>query len=194
MRVSPTQLSVIRMVPIAKRIARAGHGKLAVFRVLNSARGWDTKTTPVDDVHWAIEQMRARFSPEMPVCLVGHSLGGRAALLAASDESVRSVAALAPWVYPDDGQIDLTGRRVVIVHGTADLIAKPSNSAAVARALARTAQVSYVRVEGGKHAMLRHHEQFDGLAASFAAATLLGESATDGVLARVLAGDTLIDS
>lgn len=194
MRVSPTQLSVIRMVPIARRVAHAGRGRLAVFRLLNSVRGWDTKHTPVDDVHWAIEQMRARFSPEMAVCLVGHSLGGRAALLAAGDESVRSVAALAPWVYPDDGEINLTGRRIVIVHGTADHIAKPANSAAVARALARTAQVSYVRVEGGKHAMLRHHDQFDGLAANFAAATLLGDPTPDGVLARVLAGEKLIDS
>ena len=40
--VSPTQLSVLRMLPVAARIAHAGRGRLAVFRLLNSTRGWDT--------------------------------------------------------------------------------------------------------------------------------------------------------
>ena len=39
MMVSPTQLSVLRMIPIARSIARAGRGRLAVFRLLNSRRG-----------------------------------------------------------------------------------------------------------------------------------------------------------
>src|SRR5689334_24858422 len=85
MRVSPTQLSVLRMVPIARRIARAGRGRLAVFRLLNSTRGWDTRHTPVDDARWALEQVRDRLG-DLPVGLVGHSLGGRAALLAAGEE------------------------------------------------------------------------------------------------------------
>ena len=42
MMVSPTQLSVLRMIPIATRIVHAGHGRLAVFRLLNSVRGWDS--------------------------------------------------------------------------------------------------------------------------------------------------------
>ena len=44
--VSPTQLSVIRMVPVARRVARAGRGRLAVLRLLNSVRGWDAERTP----------------------------------------------------------------------------------------------------------------------------------------------------
>jgi hypothetical protein len=40
MMVSPTQLSVLRMIPIARRIARAGKGRIAVYRLLNSRRGW----------------------------------------------------------------------------------------------------------------------------------------------------------
>ena len=46
MMVSPTQLSVLRMIPIAKRIARAGRGRLAVSRLLNSRRGWTPTTHP----------------------------------------------------------------------------------------------------------------------------------------------------
>ncbi|MGI9184443.1 MAG: hypothetical protein ACR2GZ_05680 [Solirubrobacteraceae bacterium] len=55
--VSPTQLSVLRMIPIARRIAAEARGRLAVYRVLNSARGWDTRHTPVKDVRWALDEV-----------------------------------------------------------------------------------------------------------------------------------------
>lgn len=171
--VSPTQLSVIRMIPVAQRVARAGRHRLGVFRLLNSTRGWDAHHTPVDDVAWALGELRRRFDRDLPVSLVGHSLGGRAAVLAAARPEVRSVVALNPWVYPSDGAADLTGRRILIVHGTNDRIAQPSTSVEMARGLSRTAAVEYVRVDGGKHAMLRRHSVFDRLAADFASSTLL---------------------
>ncbi len=174
MMVSPTQLSVLRMIPIARRIARVGRGRLAVFRLLNAVRGWDTHRTPVHDALWALDQARARLGPALPICLVGHSLGGRAALLTAGRTQVRSVVALNPWLYPDDGG-GLAETRVLIVHGTHDRIASPERSAAVARNLSRTTQVTYVPVEGGRHAMLRHHAEFGSLAAGFVTATLLGD-------------------
>lgn len=192
-RVSPTQLSVLRMIPIAKRIAKADRRRLAVYRLLNSTRGWDTRHTPVDDVNWAVDQLREGFGSELPVGLVGHSLGGRAAILAAERPEVRSVVALNPWVYPTDGRIDLAGRRVLIAHGTDDRIASPQNSAAVARDLSETAEVSYVRVEGGKHAMLRRGRDVERLAADFAAATLLEGRTPRGVVAKALAGASLIE-
>lgn len=192
MRVSPTQLSVLRMIPVAERIKHGAQDRLAVFRLLNSARGWDTTHTPVRDVEWALGQVRERFNTKLPTCLVGHSLGGRAALLAADQPEVRSAVALAPWVYPSDGQIDLSGRQILIVHGTGDRIARPRNSEAVARGLARTADVGYVRIRGGKHAMLKHGWVFDGLAAKFAIGTLLDEP-QDGPVARVLAGEQWVD-
>jgi pimeloyl-ACP methyl ester carboxylesterase len=80
--VSPAQLSLLRMLPIAHRIARVDRRKLAVFRLLNSARGWDIDHTPVHDARWALDQITERLSAR-PTCLVGHSLGGRAALLTA---------------------------------------------------------------------------------------------------------------
>ena len=191
MMVSPTQLSVLRMVPVAKRIARAGRGRLATYRLLNSYRGWDTHHTPVSDARWAMQQVQEKYG-DVPVCLVGHSLGGRAALLAGDHDNVASVVALNPWVYPTEGHLDLTGRRVLVVHGDDDRIARPTSSAAVARDLARTAEVGYVTVEGGKHAMLRRHGVFDGLAADFAVATLLGRR-PEGVVGRVLAGEAWVD-
>jgi dienelactone hydrolase len=166
--VSPTQLSVIRMVPIARRIAAAGRRRLAVYRLLNSSRGWDPAHTPVEDVRWALSQVA-----DLPTVLVGHSLGGRAALLAGGEPAVRGVVALNPWVYETDAA-DLSGRRVLIVVGDRDRIADPTRSATVARTHRRTAEeLDYVTVPGGKHAMLAHHSAFDRLASDFAVAALL---------------------
>ncbi len=185
--VSPTQLSVLRMIPIAKQVARAGRRRLAVYRLLNSTRGWDTQHTPVDDVLWAIAQLHEGRTDRLPVGLVGHSLGGRAAILAGVRPEVRSVVALNPWVYPSDGAFDLSGRRVLIAHGTDDRIAIPARSEAAARVLARTADLSYVRIEGGKHAMLRRGRTFERLAADFTASALLDDVQPSGLVRRVLA-------
>ena len=190
--VSQSQLSVLRMVPIATRVARSGSGRLAVFRLLNSRRGWDPSHSPVQDVAWALRQLRQRFGNNLPVCLIGHSLGGRAALLSVRADGVRSVVALAPWVYPDDADgLDASGRRVLFVHGDQDRVAKLSSATAVAGVMVRTADVGFVTINGAKHAMLRHGGEFEGLAADFAAATLLGDEA-GGTVGRVLAGERSI--
>ena len=190
MMVSPTQLSVVRMIPTAKRVAREGRGKLAVYRLLNSYRGWDTRHTPVRDVEWALDEVRGRYGV-LPVGLVGHSLGGRAALLAGDRPGVESVVALNPWVYPDDA-VDLAGRRVLFVHGLADRIALPQRAEIVARRLARSTDVGFIKIPGGKHAMLRHGRAFDGFAAEFTAVSLLGHVPRGSVsrpVTRVLDGD-----
>lgn len=191
--VSPAQLSVLRMIPIAARIARAGEDRLAVFRVLNSRRGWDTQHTPAQDCAWALDRVAERFGERLPTCLVGHSLGGRAALVSAGRPEVRGVAALAPWVYPADVPRGLHGERILIVHGTADRIAAPERSEALARAMSAYAEVSYVSVRGGKHAMLGRHAAFDGLASDWATLTLLGESRTETV-ARIEAGERWLEA
>lgn len=186
--VSPAQLSVLRMIPVASRIARRGAGRLAVFRVLNSRRGWDTQHTPVQDAAWGLNRVAERLGERLPTCLVGHSLGGRAALLSAGRPEVRSVAALAPWVYPTDVPRGLAGARILIVHGDADRIASPERSSSLAHELSRHADVAYITVRGGKHAMLHRHSSFDGLAADFATLTLLGTS-RNRAIARIEAGE-----
>jgi dienelactone hydrolase len=176
LRVSPTQLSVVRMIPIARRIARAGRHRLAVFRLLNSRRGWDTTHTPVDDARWALQQLFARFSRALPCCLVGHSLGGRAALLAAGSPEVRSAVALAPWVVPaSDRAVDVRDKPILIIHGSRDRVADPARAAELARRLERVdgADVDFRLVEGAAHAMLAHHDAFSRPAAAFAVRTLL---------------------
>jgi alpha-beta hydrolase superfamily lysophospholipase len=168
--VDARQLSVLRMIPTARAVARASR-RLSVHRLLNTYRGWDEAHTPLQDTVWALDQLRSRH-PGVPVGLVGHSLGGRTALLAAAQPDVRSVVALNPWVYPTDDP-DLSGRRVLIVHGTDDRVASIEKARTVARNLSRTTSVEFVEIEGGKHAMLSHGREFDRRAAEFTASALL---------------------
>jgi pimeloyl-ACP methyl ester carboxylesterase len=189
--VSPTQLSVLRTIPTARAVARAGRGRLAVYRLLNSYRGWDSEHTPVADTDWAIDRVRETYA-DVPVGLVGHSLGGRAALLAGDHPAVRSVVALNPWLYRDD-DADLTEPQVLFVHGGRDRVASPQRAEAVARRLARRAAVGFIAIPDGKHAMLRHGREFDSYAAQFTAAALLGDPArAGGPVARVLAGEAWV--
>lgn len=192
MRVSPTQLSVLRMIPTAARTALTGGGRLGVYRLLNTVRGWDAHRTPVADVEWALGQLGREFGDHVPVCLVGHSLGGRAALLAGGAPQVASVVAMAPWLYPREPGVQLRGRRVLFVHGDEDRIASPTRAMSLARELEPEVDVGFISVLGGKHAMLRRHAAFDGAAAQFAASTLLGSPAT-GAVAQLQSGRSWVE-
>ncbi|MFC7727840.1 alpha/beta hydrolase [Nocardioides sp. GCM10028917] len=189
--VSAAQLSVLRMVPLAQRIAFAGRSRLAVHRLLNTHRGWDSSTTPVMDVAWALDRVTDQHG-NLPVALVGHSLGGRAALLAGHDPQVRSVVALNPWVMPTD-RVGLSDTPVLVVHGGEDRIALPTRSAELARRLASTTPVGYVTIPGGRHAMVRHARAFEAYAADFVTATLLGTTPRSEAVAAVLAGSTYVE-
>ena len=91
-----TQLAVLRMVPIARAIRRAlPGGKILVLRPRFTVRGWNgAAASPVGDLLALLDGIRTRDG--VPVMLVGHSMGARAALRAAAHPSVCAVAALAP--------------------------------------------------------------------------------------------------
>lgn len=189
--VSPAQLSVLRMVPVARRIAHAGGKRLAVHRLLNSHRGWDARTTPVMDVAWALERVLDQHG-DVPVALVGHSLGGRAALLASGDLAVRAAVALNPWLHPTD-QVHGTDTRVLVVHGTDDRIARPGLSEDLVRRAPESLRIGRVAVAGGRHAMLRRGRTFESLAADYVTAVLLGSSPRSEAVAAVLAGERSVE-
>ena len=117
--VRANHLAVLRMIPVARQAAAAGHGRLAVVRVLDVVRGWNgADAAPVADTRWAVEQCLERYG-DLPVGLIGHSMGGRAAMRAGDAPNVRSVVGLAPWLPPGEPVGQLRGKRVLIVHGTA---------------------------------------------------------------------------
>lgn len=183
--VSPAQPSVLRMWSVAAATTRAGRGRLVVARLLNATRGWDAGA-PVRDAHWALDRLAQRFGT-LPTSLVGHSLGGRAALVAADRDEVRSVVALAAWLLPGDAR-HVRGRRVLLVHGTGDRVAPLTRAAAVARDLGAANEVSFLRLEGAGHALLREAWRVDALAADFARATVLDEPGRLAATRRALQG------
>jgi pimeloyl-ACP methyl ester carboxylesterase len=170
MPVSPTQLSVLRMIPIARQVAKAGHGRLAVFRLLNAVRGMSAD--PLSNVRWALSEVRQSY-PTAPVMMVGHSLGGSVALAAAGQAGVVGVAALAPWLSGSESVSQLGAGHTLVVHGDRDRVTSCRASESYAAAARRTgAAVSFVRVRGGEHTMLRRMPAFDVLAAHYVHAVL----------------------
>jgi pimeloyl-ACP methyl ester carboxylesterase len=192
MPVNAAQLAVLRMRPFVTTLRRNRRSGLVVAQVRYRVRGWNgAERSPVPDTLWALDQLATRF-PDVPIALVGHSMGGRAALYAAGHEAVRSVVGLAPWIEPGDPVEPLAGRRVLIVHGDADRMTDPRASASFARRAERIAEsVTFVSVAGERHAMLRRAGLWHDVAAGFVAATVLGHSprgSGKGDTAKVLAG------
>jgi dienelactone hydrolase len=146
---------VVRMRPFGWAIRRRTP-EIGIARLRFGQRGWNgTAASPVADVEHALAELRRR-RPGIPVVLVGHSMGGRAAVRAAGDQSVLGVVALAPWLPPDEPEDQLAGRDLVILHGTDDQRTSPERSAQYAERVEGVARsVRYVAIPGGDHAMLR---------------------------------------
>ena len=180
---SALQPAVVRMIPVGVAIRRALRGSGAVvqrprFRV----RGWNgTQASPVGDVNRELDAIAAEFGP-VPVVLVGHSMGARAAVRAAGHPAVSAVAGLAPWLPPDEPVVQLAGRPVLLVHGTSDGITSAAETWAFAERAREVTEVAAVEVRGGDHPMLRRARLWHAIAAEFARATL-GLPPVDRVLA-----------
>ena len=155
---SPTQLAVARMLPFGPAVTRvAGETglRVAVARLRYRVRGWNgRRRDPVVDASWALEVLREQFG-DAPVVLLGHSMGGRTALALADAPGVVGVVGLAPWVESGDVVGRVAGRRVDVLHGTADRMTDPRASTAwTESAERRGATTSYTAVEGAGHTML----------------------------------------
>ena len=168
-RVHPLRLAYLRMVPIAKAVARATAGRdVATWLLRDRVQGWNApELPPVADARWALERIRATH-PGVPVVLVGHSMGGRVALRVADDPAVTAVCVLAPWTTSADPVDQLAGRLVLIAHGDGDRITDPRESYAYAkRAKAVTDRVIRYDVRGDKHAMLHRAADWNRLVCRF---------------------------
>ncbi|MEV6764427.1 alpha/beta fold hydrolase [Streptomyces sp. NPDC051105] len=151
----PWHPPALRMRPFLSAAASVSSPRdVLVGQVRYRYRGWND-ADPLQDTLRALDELRGRAG-DVSVVLVGHSMGGRAALRAAADPGVRGVLALAPWCPPGDPVDDLTGTRIVVLHGDRDRVIKPAESAAYVRqARAAGAQAGMVLLRGGDHAMLR---------------------------------------
>jgi alpha-beta hydrolase superfamily lysophospholipase len=147
----------LRMLPFLSALGRAARGRgLAVGEVVYRCRGWNgPRADAARDAATALGQAAEVFGP-VPVVLLGHSMGGRAALRTAGHPSVTGVVALAPWWPSGEPYQQLAGRRVALVHGDTDRVTDPVQARRLAlRARAAGAEVCGYSVPGGRHAMLR---------------------------------------
>jgi alpha-beta hydrolase superfamily lysophospholipase len=181
------QLAAVRMVPFARSLAQAGAARgLAVWTLRYRFRGWNgEQMSPVADTRWALDEVRRRHG-EVPVVLVGHSMGGRTAVRAADDASVRAIVALAPWL-PDGEPVDqLRDRSVLIVHGNSDTVTSPRAARRYAREAENVAaRLGFVSVRGDMHAMLFRWRAWHRLTTGFTLGAL-GMRAMHPTLQRAL--------
>ena len=183
---SALQPAVLRMIPVAAAIRQGLRGSGAVVRRPRfRVRGWNgAQASPVGDLNDALDAIEAEFGP-VPVVLIGHSMGARAAVRAAGHPAVSAVAGLAPWLPPGEPAAQLAGRRVLLAHGTADSITSPAETWAFLERARAITEVAAVEVRDGDHPMLRRARLWHAIAAEFAR-TALALSPADRALDAAL--------
>jgi alpha-beta hydrolase superfamily lysophospholipase len=183
---SALQPAVLRMIPVAVAIRQALRGSdVVVHRPRFRIRGWNgAQASPVGDLNEALDAVAAGFG-RVPVVLVGHSMGARAAVRAAGHPAVSAVAGLAPWLPPGEPAAQLAGRRVLLAHGSADSITSPAETWAFLEQARTVTDVTAVEVRGGDHPMLRRARLWHAIAAEFSRAAL-GLPAGDSAVAAAV--------
>ncbi|MGY1662564.1 alpha/beta fold hydrolase [Geodermatophilus sp. SYSU D00705] len=150
-------LSLLRMRAIEQFVRAAGADRgLGTYLLRYRVAGWNGPAADAyADLRWTLEEVRARHGDDVPVVLVGHSMGGRAVLRAGGDASVRAVCALAPWTPPGEPVEHLRDRTVAVLHGRGDRWVPAALSADfAARASQAGARIARFTVTGG-HSMVR---------------------------------------
>ncbi|MEU1416899.1 alpha/beta hydrolase [Streptomyces sp. NPDC005731] len=167
---------------LGRRLARAGRGEGLVIHVVHYRyRGWNGSEARLSqDAGWAADEIVRRHG-DVPVCLAGVGMGGRAALHAAGHTAVGSVLALAPWLPEDDMAASpepvkqLAGRQVLIVHGTNDERTDPELSFRLAeRAKKANRDVCRFEVHADGHGLHQYRSEVQALAEDFVMGTLFG--------------------
>lgn len=130
--------------------------ELAFLEVRFRVKSWNRLRSCADDAGAAIALATAEGARR--VCLLGFSMGGAVAIMAAGHPAVTTVVGLAPWIperLPLDG---LRGRRLAVVHGSLDRSlpgipgVSPANSRdGVERARELGVDGTYTLIRGGLH-------------------------------------------
>lgn len=142
---------VLRMRLIGSAMRRSpATGRLAGYLLVDELRSWNGGGPPVRDARWALGQLRAAH-PRTPIVVVGHSMGGRVAVRVMDEDAVVGAVGLAPWLPDGEPVPELSGRRLLLLHGTADRIIPVTYS----QRWAARAGVELRTVPGGDHSMLR---------------------------------------
>ncbi|MFB8236618.1 alpha/beta hydrolase [Kitasatospora purpeofusca] len=156
-RPGPVNLAGLRMAGFVHALRRETEGAgVAVGTVRYRHRGWNgERADAAKDAIAALDDLAEELGP-VPTVLVGHSMGGRAALRAAGHPIVTGVVALAPWCPAEDPCEQLADRDVLMLHGDLDRITSPADTRAfAARGRAAGARVCGYTVLGTGHTLMR---------------------------------------
>ena len=171
------------MSHISGRLRRAG---VSVWLLRYGVQGWNGgggRPSPVVDARWALDEAR-RALPDVPVVLLGHSMGGRTAVAVADDPAVVGVVGLAPWLSPQDSHLALAGKRLVAAHGRSDKITSPRQSRAFVRRAADVASsAEFIDMGRVGHYMFRRIPAWNRVAVEHALAMV--DDATGATAADV---------
>ena len=163
----PWHLAALRLRPVEAAVAARSAGRdIAVATVRYRLRGWNgVRADAALDASHAVETV-ARWPGAPRIVLVGHSMGGRAALHAAAHPQVVGVVALAPWWPAEESVVHLRGKHLQVFHDPSDRVTDPvASRLLVTRARDAGARASWTAVPGGGHAMLGHARTWHRLAA-----------------------------
>lgn len=154
-----------RMLLVAKALRPAARRHdLAVHLLQHRVRGWndDREPSPVPDARWALDRIREAYG-DVPVVLVGHSMGGRTASRTADDPSVVGVVGLAPWLPAGEPHRALAGRALHVLHGPQDRWTSAALSREfVERCRPIATETSWTPLPGAGHYMLRQVSAWNG--------------------------------
>jgi predicted esterase len=169
---------------LGRRLSRAGREEGLVAQVVHYRyRGWnDGEARLAHDASWAADEVVRRYG-DVPVCLAGVGMGGRAALHAGGHTAVGSVLAMAPWLPEDDAAPpsepvkQLVGRQVMIVHGTNDQRTDPELSFRLAARVKKVNRgICRFEVHSDGHRLHQYRDEVHALAEDFVLGTLFGRA------------------
>ena len=161
-----------RMASMQRAITPALHEDgIGTWLLRYRVRGWNGGA-PVADARWALDEVRRELG-DVPVVLLGHSMGARTAAYVADDRSVVGVVALAPWWMPEDPVDALRGKPVLAAHGRTDKITSARQTRAfLGRAEAVASEVEFRDMGRVGHYMFRRVPAWNDVATSACRALL----------------------
>lgn len=136
---------------IRRKLRRRGVG---VCRLRFSQQGWNHDgASAIADLRALVDELTV--APGANVILVGHSMGGRAAVRLIDHPAVLGVVGLAPWLPLGEPLGNVAGRWLLIAHGDADRTTHPEASLDfVERARTAGARARHEIVAGEGHALM----------------------------------------
>lgn len=174
-------LRVVRFGDVVAKAAPAAAVGLLRYRLT----GWNgASADPAADVHDVLDAAPDRFER---IVLIGHSMGGRAVLRAASHSRVAGVLALAPWVPAEEPALGPCETPVLIATGTDDETTPVHEARRFVEASRSSGcRLGYFEIPGAGHRLLAHARAVDELIGLFLAHTL-GDG--DDLIASSIAAD-----